>query len=314
MPAPFPDWTPRGIIPAVLLPFNSDLAIDEVSFRDHLRDVISVDGITAITLNCHSTEVHACTLDEQRRVLDIGTEEAAGALPVICGIYADSSVEAARIARMANDGGASALLVFPPHTLGMGGHLRPEMAITHFQHIAEATDLPIIIFNYPMASNVGYPFETLLAIFEAVPSVRGIKDWCNDPPLHERQIRTFQNLPRPVNVLSTHSAWLMSSLVLGCEGALSGAGSVIAALQVELFRAIQNDDLVAARKANERIYPLTQVFYGPPFLDMHNRMKELLVLQGKIPCAAVRPPLSKLAPHEIDRIEMAAREAGILAN
>jgi len=313
-PTPFPNWTPRGIIPAVLLPFNTDLGIDESAFRDHLRDVISVDGITAITLNCHSTEVHACTLDEQKRVLEIGMEEAADRLPVVSGVYTDSSVEAARIARIATEGGASALLVFPPHTLAVGGHLRPEMAIEHFRRIADASDLPIILFNYPMTSNVGYPFETLLAIFEAVPSVRAIKDWCNDPPLHERQIRTFQNLPRPVNVLSTHSAWLMSSLVMGCEGALSGAGSVIAALQVELFRAIQNNDLAAAKNVNDRIYPVAQVFYGPPFLDMHNRMKELLVLQGKIPCAAVRPPLSKLPQQEINRIEKAAREAGILVS
>jgi 4-hydroxy-tetrahydrodipicolinate synthase len=313
MPTPFPDWTPNGIIPAVLLPFNIDFEIDETSFRHHLRDVLSVDGITAITLNCHSTEVHACTFDEQKRVLEIGIEEAADSLPVISGIYADSSAEAARLARMADDGGASALLVFPPHTLAVGGYLRPEMAITHFRHIAEATDLPIILFNYPMASNVGYPFETLLAIFDAVPSVRAIKDWCNDPPLHERQIRTFQSLPRPVNVLSTHSAWLMSSLVMGCNGALSGAGSVIAALQVELFQAIKENDLERAKEANDKIYPLAQVFYGPPFLDMHNRMKELLVLQGKIPCAAVRAPLSKLSADEIEIIGKAATEAGIIA-
>jgi 4-hydroxy-tetrahydrodipicolinate synthase len=311
MPTPFPNWMPNGIIPAVLLPFTAELEIDEASFRDHLRDVLSVDGITAITLNCHSTEVHACTLDEQKRILDIGIEEAAGRLPVISGVYADGSVEAALLARMAAEGGASALLVFPPHTLAIGGYLRPEMAIEHFRRIADASDLPIIVFNYPMASNVGYPFETLLKLFEAVPSIRAIKDWCNDPPLHERQIRTFQNLPRPVNVLSTHSAWLMSSLVMGCAGALSGAGSVIAALQVDLFEAIRDRDMARAMAVNDRIYPLAQVFYAPPFLDMHNRMKELLVILGKLSCAAVRPPLSKLPPHEIKRIEKAADEAGL---
>ena len=312
MATPFPDWTPEGIVPAVLLPFDADLRIDEASFRRHLADVLAVEGISAITLNCHSTEVHACTSEEQKRVLEIGVEEAAGRLPVISGVYADGSREAARIARMAELGGASALLVFPPHTLAMGGHLRPDMAIAHFRRIADASALPIILFNYPMVSNVGYPFDTLLEIFEAVPSVRAIKDWCNDPPLHERQIRTFQDLPRPVNVLSTHSAWLMSSLIMGCAGALSGAGSVIAALQVELFEAIRDRDLTRALATNDRIYPLAQAFYASPFLDMHNRMKELLVLQGSIPCAAARPPLSKLAPPEIDRIETAAKEAGIL--
>ena len=61
--------------------------------------------------------------------------------------------------------------------------------------------------------------------------------------LHERQIRTLQSLPRPVNVLTTHSAWLMSSLVLGCNGLLSGSGSVIPELQAALWQAVQANDL-----------------------------------------------------------------------
>jgi 4-hydroxy-tetrahydrodipicolinate synthase len=175
--------------------------------------------------------------------------------------------------------------------------------------IAEASGLPIILFEYPLAGGLGYPFETLLEIFGKVPSVRAIKDWCADPMLHERHVRTFRNLPRPVNVLSTHSAWLMSSLVLGCAGLLSGAGSVIADLQVELFAAVQRRDLAAAQAVNARIYPLAQAFYAPPFLDMHNRMKEALVLLGRLPRAVVRPPLVKLPPTEIRRLEQALAEA-----
>ena len=67
-------------------------------------------------------------------------------------------------------------------------------------------------------------------------TIRAIKDWSGDPALHERNIRALQSLPRPVTVLTTHSAWLLSSLVLGCGGLLSGAGSVIADLQVALFQ------------------------------------------------------------------------------
>ena len=112
--------------------------------------------------------------------------------------------------------------------------------------------------------------------------------------LHERSIRTLQSLPRPVAVLSTHSSWLMSSLVMGCGGLLSGAGSVAADLQVALWQAVQAKDLARAQAVNERLYPLQQAFYAPPFLDMHNRMKEALVLLGRMERAVVRPPLVKL--------------------
>jgi 4-hydroxy-tetrahydrodipicolinate synthase len=115
-----------------------------------------------------------------------------------------------------------------------------------------------------------------------------------------------------VNVLSTHSAWLFSSLVLGCNGLLSGSGSVIADLQAQLFQAVQNKDLGLAQQIHNRIYHTAEVFYTEPFVDMHNRMKEALVLLGKLPRAVVRPPLVKIQPDEIERIRLALIAAGLL--
>jgi 4-hydroxy-tetrahydrodipicolinate synthase len=307
----FKDWTPQGVIPAVLLPFKPDFSIDEAAYRKHLRDLAAVRGISALTVNGHSSEVHACSLDEQQEVLRITLDELGDRLPIVVGIYADGSLEAARIARMAETGGASALLIFPPQSMSMGGQLRPEMALTHFSTIAAATDLPLICFNYSLAGGLGYPHATLLRLAEAVPSIRAIKDWSGDPMVHERNIRALQSLARPITVLTTHSAWLMSSLVMGCNGLLSGAGSVIAELQVALFEAVRADDLARAREINARIYPLAQAFYGPPFLDMHNRMKETLALLGRLPPAVVRPPLVKLPAAEIARLKQAIVAAGL---
>src|SRR5262249_55832193 len=117
---------------------------------------------------------------------------------------------------------------------------------------------------------------------------------------------------RTVNVLITRRLWLFSSLVLGCNGLLSGSGSVIADLQSQLFAAVQANDLATARAVNDRIYPLAKVFYSDPWADMHNRMKEALVLLGRLPRAVVRPPLVKLGRAEIDRIRAALGEWGLL--
>jgi 4-hydroxy-tetrahydrodipicolinate synthase len=304
-------FEPKGVIPACLLPFHPDLTIDERAYRKHLRDVVAVPGLSAITINAHASEVASCTFEEQERVLAITMDEVGDTLPVVHGVYADGSLEAARIARMAERGGSACLLVFPPNPLGLGSHARPEMAITHFRTIADATELPLICFQYPLASGLGYPVDTLMRLVDEVPSVRAIKDWCNNVVQHERQIRLLQSRARPVNVLSTHSSWLFSSLVLGCKGLLSGAGSVIADLQSALFRAVQANDLARARQLNERIYPVAQAFYADPFADMHNRMKEALVILGRIPCAAVRPPLVKLSDAEISRIRDALEQANV---
>ncbi len=230
-------YIPHGVIPAVLLPFHDDLSIDEKSFRRHLRDVTAANGLSAVTVNAHSTEVASCTFEEQHRVLDLTLDEIGDKFPVVNGIWADGSVEAARIARMASEGGASALLVFPPAPFTLGQS--PEMALAHFERIADASDLPIIVFQYPLATGQGYPRDTLLKMCEQVPTIRAIKDWAGNVPQHEMHIRLLQNLPRPVNVLTTHSAWLFSSLVLGCNGLLSGSGSVIADLQAALFEAVR---------------------------------------------------------------------------
>ena len=307
-------WVPQGVIPAVLLPFNEDLSIDEASFRAHLRDVASAEGLAAITINAHSTEVASCTFDERKRVLAIAKDEIGAKLPIVHGVYAEGSLEAARIAEMAEKGGAAALLVFPPGPFTMGQ--RPEMAVEHFRRIAGASDLPIIVFQYPLSSSTnagqGYPLDTLLRIVEAVPQVRAIKDWCASPQLHERQIRALQSRDPQVNVLTTHSSWLMSSLVLGANGLLSGSGSVIAGLQAQLFRAVRAGDLATAKQINDRIWPTAEVFYSEPWIDMHNRMKEALVLLGKLPRATVRPPLVKISQAEIERIRTALVAAGLL--
>jgi len=170
----------------------------------------------------------------------------------------------------------------------------------------------LIVFQYPLATGQGYPKDTLLKLCEEVPTIRAIKDWIGNVPHHQWHIRTLQNLPRPVNVLTTHSAWLFSSLVLGCNGLLSGSGSVIADLQARLFRAVQRNDLAEAKRLNDRIEPTARVFYADPFVDMHNRMKEALVLLGKLPRAVVRPPLVKIEYAEIMRIREALIEAGLL--
>ena len=304
------DYLPDGVIPAVLLPFDNDLAIDETSFRKHLRDVCATDGISAITINAHATEVASCSLDEQRRVLDVAQDAVGDRIPLVNGVWADGSLEAARIARMAAAGGASALLVFPPAPFALGHS--PQMALAHFKRIADATDLPIIVFQYPLATGQGYPRDTLLRLCNEVPTIRAIKDWCGNVQQHEWHVRNLPRLPRPVRVLTTHSAWLLSSLVLGCDGLLSGSGSVIPDLQSALFRAVREDDLAEARRLNDRIHPLAAVFYSEPWADMHNRMKEALVLLGRLPRAVVRPPLVKLDPSEVERIRRALVAAGLL--
>jgi len=293
------------------MPFDADLEIDERAYRRHVSDLARVTGISAITVNGHAAEVHALSPEEQQRGIEIAREAAGDSVPLIAGVHTGDTRQAAQLAIMAGESGADALLVFPSDVLSLGGQRCPDAARAHVGAIAEATHLPLILFQYPLAGGLGYPLETLILLCEQIPTVRAIKDWCNDPVLHERHIRELHALDRRVNVLSTHSMWLLASLVSGCDGLLSGAGSVIVNLHVALWRAVQAGDLSAARAVSDRLFPAVQAFYAEPLLNMHNRMKEALVLLGRLDHAFVRPPLTKLCPEEIQQIGALLAQAGI---
>lgn len=304
-------FTARGVIPACLTPFKDDLSIDEAAFRSHLTDIASVEGVSAICANGHAGEVSSLTFDEQRRVVAVTKEVIGDKVPAVVGVFANSSMEAARLARMAQDEGADALLVFPPDILALEGHMRPESIIEHFRYITQASDLPIIAFQFPIASRLAYPLETLLELCHRYPTIRAIKDQYSDGKGHERHVRELAALDQPVSVLTTHSTWLLGSLALGCQGILSGAGSVIANLQVALFNAVTAGQMEKAREINDRIYPTVLAFYNSPMFEQFNRMKEALVLLGRLERSVTRPPLVKVTDEEVRRIAELIGQAGL---
>ena len=163
-----------------------------------------------------------------------------------------------------------------------GAQLKPDMAIRHVSEVAAGADLPIVVFEYRSASGIGYAPETLARLCE-IPQVAAVKDSSNDIVAFERNLRAIRATVRPVAVLSSFTMSLMSSFLLGADGAISGMGSVVADLQADLFDACRKGDLEEARRINDRLDPLVRVFYAPPFVDMHNRMKEALADPGPHP-------------------------------
>ena len=83
--ARFSKFVPQGVIPAALLPFHEDFSIDGASFKLHLADLARVRGVSAITINAHSTEVSSCSFDDQRLVLDLALEAVGDRTPLVNG-------------------------------------------------------------------------------------------------------------------------------------------------------------------------------------------------------------------------------------
>jgi 4-hydroxy-tetrahydrodipicolinate synthase len=294
----------EGVMPANLLPFRADLSIDEPAYRRHLRWLADTRGVTGIVANGHAAEVSSLDREERRRALAVAVDEIAGRVPVVAGVYTDGTADAVRLARDARAEGAAGILLFPPTLFMWGAQVKPDMVIRHVSEVAAGADLPIVVFEYPPASGIGYAPETLARLCE-IPQVAGVKDWSNDAVAFERNLRAIRATGRPVAVLSSFTMSLMASFLLGADGAISGMGSVVADLQADLYDACRKGDLEAARAINDRLDPLVRVFYAPPFVDMHNRMKEALVILGRIPAAHVRPPLTPIPDQERQAIRVA---------
>ncbi|HZN52739.1 MAG TPA: dihydrodipicolinate synthase family protein, partial [Methylomirabilota bacterium] len=131
-----------GVMPANVLPFTSDLAIDEPAYRRHLRWLTDTRGVTGIVANGHASEVSSLNREERKRSLAIALDEVAGACPVIAGVYSDGTQEAVDLARDARAAGAAGVLVFPPTLFMWGAQLKPDMVRRHFSEIAAGADLP----------------------------------------------------------------------------------------------------------------------------------------------------------------------------
>jgi len=301
-----------GCIPANLLPFTADLQIDVPAYKQHLRWLADTKGVTAIVANGHAAEVSSLSREERQRALALALEEVGDHLPVIAGVYADGTQEALTLARDAKGAGAQGLLVFPPTIFMWGAQVKPDMVLRHFSTLADAIDLPLIVFEYPPMSGLGYSPETLGELCK-IPSVVGVKDWSNDIVAYEKNLRALRASGRPVAMLSSFTMSLMATFLLGSDGCVSGMGSVAADLQAALYAAVIAGNLAEAKRINERLAPLVNVFYAPPFVDMHNRMKEALALLGRIPAAHVRPPLTPVSDDDRHRIRLALRAAGLSA-
>ena len=299
-----------GVMPANILPFKADLSVDEAAYRKHLRSLADTRGVTGIVANGHAAEVASLTRDERRRTLAIALDEVGSACPVIAGVYTDGTAEAVELAGDAKAAGAAGVLLFPPTLFMWGAQVKPDMVIRHYTEVA-SVGMPIIAFEYPPACGIGYSPETLASVAQ-IPQVCAVKDWSNDIVAFEANLRALRATGRPVAMLSSFTMSLMATFLLGADGAISGMGSVTADLQAELFEACQKGDVEGAKRINDRLAPLVAVFYAPPFVDMHNRMKEALVLLGRIPAAHVRPPLTPVPAVERQAIHRALQAAGLI--
>lgn len=300
----------RGIIPAIVTPMTSTGDIDLPALKRYVR-WLADQGPVALAVNVDTGEGPHLTVDEKRQTLETVAEAVAGKCKVVGGVAGPSTAAGVANARAAQAAGADALLVFPiPAYLGLP--LNPEVPYRYHAAIAEAVDLPMILFQLqPALGGVLFTTEILHRLIE-IPSVVAIKEASFDAMRFLQVKAALESASRKITFLTGNDNFICESFILGAEGALLGFSTIGTREQVNMLKAIQRGDFAEARELGACLQPLADVIFAPPVTDYRARTKEALKMLGILENTTVRAPLLAVSDSERAVIERALRTAGLL--
>ena len=300
----------NGIIPAIVTPMKPDGDIDLQQMRLFVKWLVE-QGPVALAVNVDTGEGPHLTPDEKSRIIETVVVAAAGQCAVVAGIAGPSTAQAISNAKAAQAAGADAMLVFPiPAFLGVPLNL--EVPYQYHAAIAEAVDLPMILFQLqPALGGVLYTTDILHRLIE-IPTVVAIKEAGFDAMRFLQVKAALDSASRRITLLNGNDNFIFEAFVLGAEGALLGFSTLGTQEQVGMLEAVKRCDIPAGQRLGQRLQPLADVIFAPPVTDYRARTKEALKMLGVIETTTVRPPLLPISDSERLAIRKALERANLL--
>src|SRR6266516_556564 len=242
------DLAIRGIIPPVATPMkaNEDLDLPRLRwFLDHLI-ASGVHGIFVLGTN---SEFYAMDEREKQQVIATAVQHVRGRVPVYAGTGAESTREAVRLTKMAEKEGADGVSVITPYFV-----LPNQQEIfDHYRRIAEATQLPVVLYNNPATcGGVKIDVDTVARLAE-IPNILGVKDSSGDLQNTQEYIKV---VPERFSVMMGRDTLIFPALVMGARGAVPATGNIAPRLLVEIYETFRRGDLTASKAAQVRLNPL----------------------------------------------------------
>ena len=273
-------WTGCGT--ALVTPFTAGGTLDEATLRALVRRQVE-SGIHFL-VPCGTTgENPTLSPAERRRVVEIAVEAANGRVPVLAGAGGYDTAEVVRLAREMAAAGAQGLLSVTPYY----NKPTPDGLVRHYQAIADATPLPIVVYNVPgrTGSNVD---PATLARLAAIPNVAGVKEASGNM---SQICDVCGAVPDDFIVLSGDDALTLPVMAAGGRGIISVASNEAPAEMVAMVEAAERNDFAAARAVHRRLLPLMQVNFvesNPVPVKAALAMMGLLALVYRLPLVAPR--------------------------
>ena len=288
----------KGSIVAIVTPMHEDGALDYPRLRS-LIDWHVREGTDAIVIVGTTGESPTVDWDEHCELIRVTVEHAAGRIPVIAGTGANSTAEAIELTEYAKKAGASAGLSVVPY------YNKPtqEGLYRHFRKIAEAVDLPLILYNVPGRTVADLANDTTLRLTQ-VPGIAGIKDATGNL---ERGADLIKRVPKGFAIYSGDDASAVALILFGGSGTISVTANVAPRLMHEMVAAALANDLVTARDIHLRLLGLHRNL----FLEANPIPVKWAVAQMGLIEPGIRLPLTPLSPDHFDRVRKAMADAGI---
>lgn len=287
----------KGSLVAIVTPMHEDGGLDLERFRT-LIDYHVGEGTDGIVVVGTTGESPTVDFDEHRLLISTAVERAAGRMPVIAGTGANSTREAIDLSVFAKDAGADASLSVVPY------YNKPtqEGLYRHFRAVAEAVDIPQILYNVPGRTVADLANDTVLRLAE-IPNIIGIKDATGDMG---RGFDLLCRVPRDFLVYSGDDASALALLLLGSHGVISVTANVAPKLMHEMCIAALAGDLAAARAINARLLRLHQDL----FIEANPIPVKWAVAQMGLIGPGLRLPLTPLSNHYHQAVREAMDQAG----
>ena len=288
----------KGSLVAIVTPMRDDGALDLDAFRKlidwHIRE--GTDGIVVVGTTGESPTVD---FEEHRLLIDTAVTHAARRIPVIAGTGANSTREGIALAAHAKKAGADMSLSVVPY------YNKPtqEGLYRHFRAIAEAVDLPHIVYNVPARTVADLQNETVLRLAE-IPNIVGIKDATADL---QRGAELLRRKPADFAVYSGDDATGLALMLLGGDGVISVTANVAPRLMHDMCAAAVSADAGRARELNDKLIGLHRdLFCEANPIPVKWAVQQL----GRI-AAGIRLPLTPLSSSFQSQVREAMRQAGI---
>jgi len=289
----------------MITPFDERGEVDPQATEAVVERLIEagVDGISALG---STGEFSHLSGDERRRFAEELVDTVHGRVPLVIGVGASGTREAVELARHAEDAGADGVLCVSPFYWKVG----EEALYRHFAAVAQAVDIPVLIYNFPMLTGVELSPGLVARIAVECPNTVGLKDTVAEYSHTVNVLREIRPVRPGFSVLAGFEDQILPALLAGADGAISGLANVAPELFVGLLRAFERDDLITAAELHRRVLSLMAL--GEHSDPSIGAIKLAMNKLGVPISPTVRSPALPTAPEAKEAVEAVLREAGLL--